>query len=154
MKNHILLAWVRPSAHYSQSVLKAHTISSSISLIFCTVVMVALSNTGEDKAALLTLPISTSRRSLSSPLQQGRRRRHTHSFIGTLTRSTVPRTLFWSVLRWSDFAGQSLSSAANKPTFFPISPWVARKVQSGSERRSQTTRYAQRFRPGRPADPS
>jgi len=41
VENHILLAWVRPSDNHLQSELKGHTISSSISLIFCTVVMVA-----------------------------------------------------------------------------------------------------------------
>jgi hypothetical protein len=140
MKNHILLAWVRSSGHHSECVLKGHTISSSISLIFCTVVMIAPRNKAENKAALLTsLPHFSDFPSL---LQQ--RRDGDTVTLSLAPPSTAPRSLFRSVLRWSDFTGQSLSSAANKPAFYPISSWVVRKVQSGSERLSQTTRYIQR----------
>lgn len=44
-----------PKGHSSgrlQRLLKGHTISSSISLIFCTVVMIVRRNTAENKAAL------------------------------------------------------------------------------------------------------
>jgi len=153
MENHILLAWVRPLGHYSQSVLKGHTISSSISLIFCTVVMVVPSNKAENKAALLTLPISASRRSLSfrcSKDEDG------DTFTLSLAFSLDQPCLALSF--GLSFAGPTLQASPsrpqqNKPTVFPISPWVARKVQNGSEKPSQTTKYVQRLAPDRPGQP-
>ena len=80
MENHILLAWVRSSGNHSQNELNGHTISSSISLIFCTVVMVAPSvRTTKLRLSSLTL-LTSPHFDFPSPLQQGRRRRQSHSF--------------------------------------------------------------------------
>jgi hypothetical protein len=139
-KSHTPRLGDRSSVRRSQSAPKGHTISSSISLIFCTVVMIALRNKAEIELLALTFPPSPFPLCCSND-EDG----DTITLSPAFSPIQPHLALFRSVLRWSDYPGQSLSSAAaNKPTFYPFSPWVVRKVQSGSGRPSQTTRYTQR----------